>query len=337
MLEWKKSLANFDNDVIDMIVEYIDNKISPLTLNENGKQTVTKWLKKFATDKILDGIDDAAKQYLKFDDGNVTKDSAEHFLEKVGGVIVVKGMPPVKQKIAYIKGIARNRFSYWDERKGAIILNYYVEALKTYGWSDETIADDLEKEVIPKTKECSNWSEWKSLLEGWTDDVKSWETAETKPLFNEEEIGREDYSAELLDMQATFAQSNVNDLVEALTFIGRIYPHTFDEIKFKEEVHLSIISLLSELQKRYKAVEDRLEVDKNYINAFIGRSCLLEYFNPDTLDHRFSMQAVFEGKIGAFLSDIFCIFYFPLSSYKRNEIDYLIKSHIEYYEDQVSN
>lgn len=65
MLEWKKSLSNFDNDVADMISDYINSKIHPLSLNENGKQSVSKWLKKFDTEKILNAIDISAKQYLK--------------------------------------------------------------------------------------------------------------------------------------------------------------------------------------------------------------------------------------------------------------------------------
>ena len=79
MLEWKKSLATFDNDVNEMIVEYINSKIKPLGLNDNGKKSVSEWLKKFTTEKILDGIDEAAKKYLKYENGEIGEESAEVF------------------------------------------------------------------------------------------------------------------------------------------------------------------------------------------------------------------------------------------------------------------
>jgi 5-methylcytosine-specific restriction endonuclease McrA len=40
MLEWKKSLSNFDSDVADMIVDYTNSKMTPFSLNENGQQRV---------------------------------------------------------------------------------------------------------------------------------------------------------------------------------------------------------------------------------------------------------------------------------------------------------
>src|ERR1700728_4830533 len=110
-----------------MLADYIDSKISPLSLNESGKRHITEWLKKFDVETILDGIDIAAKKYLKYENNEIDQASAELFLSKIGGVIVVKNMPPIQQKIAYIKGIARNRFSYWDDKKGSIILSNYIK------------------------------------------------------------------------------------------------------------------------------------------------------------------------------------------------------------------
>ena len=46
MLEWKKSLSEFDNDVQSMLADYINSKIDPLSLNENGKRHINYWLKK---------------------------------------------------------------------------------------------------------------------------------------------------------------------------------------------------------------------------------------------------------------------------------------------------
>lgn len=53
--------------------------------------------------------------------------------------------------------------------------------MRDYDWSEEKILDDLKNEVIPKTKEAKNWTEWKTLLEKWTEDVYGWEKTERSP------------------------------------------------------------------------------------------------------------------------------------------------------------
>ena len=177
MLEWKKSLSDFDTEKVTMVSDYWASLMEPYSLNENGHKTLDQLMKKFSVDDVLESIDIATKKYLKYDnEGNIVKESVEDAFNKVGGICALKKMPAINQKLAYVKGICKNRFSYWDQRKGSIILNYYVDALKKNGWNEEQIVNDIENEVISKTKECSNWSEWKSIIEQWTDDINNWES-----------------------------------------------------------------------------------------------------------------------------------------------------------------
>jgi 5-methylcytosine-specific restriction endonuclease McrA len=175
MLEWKKSLASFDNDVLDMVMDYINSKIIPFTLNDTGRSTVSQLLKKFPADKVLDGIDEASIKYLQYNKDGLDQNSVELFITKIGGFIYIKGMPPVNQKLAYIKGIGKNRFAFWNAQKASIILNSYVKACRNYGWDDARILEDLDKEVIPLAKEANNWSAWKNTLESWIDDINKWD------------------------------------------------------------------------------------------------------------------------------------------------------------------
>lgn len=175
MLKWRESLVDLDRDTLRQVVEYINNKISPFHLKENGKRTFEKLINKFSLADILDAIDLSARKYLQYDSSDkLTQESVEDFIDKIGGILTIKNRPPVDQKLAYIKGICRNRFDYWDREKCSIILNEYVNALKNYGYTEQQILDDLENELEPKAKEAHNWSEWKSLVEGWTNDVKKW-------------------------------------------------------------------------------------------------------------------------------------------------------------------
>lgn len=151
----------------ETVIEYINDKIHPFCLNENGKKSVTELVLKFTIKQIITGVDDATMAYLKYNSNGINKEIVNTFLNKIAGVIIVKGMSPTKQKFAYIKGIARNRFQNWDSRDGVRILNNYVIALKNYGYNEEKILNDLENNVIPLTKEIENWSQWREILESW--------------------------------------------------------------------------------------------------------------------------------------------------------------------------
>jgi len=176
MLKWRESLADLDQDILNQVVECIDSKIGIFDLNERGKRTIEKLINKYDLPDILEAIDISAKQYLKYDTSdNLIKDSVEDFVNKIGGILYIKNKPPIERKLAYIKGICRKKFNYWDNKKGSIILKDYVNALREYEWTEEEILSDLVNELEPKTKEMHCWSEWKRLVEGWTDDIRNWE------------------------------------------------------------------------------------------------------------------------------------------------------------------
>lgn len=178
MFQWRNELDKLDDDLADMTIDYIENKIEKFSLNDSGTNKITGLTKKFGLADILEAIDISAGKYLRYDsDGCLTQQSAEDFINKIGGILVNKNRPPVDQKLSYIKGICRNRFNYWDVTKGSIILNNYIKVLRDYGWDEERILADLENELIPKTKETKNWSEWRGLLEKWTEDVRSWQNS----------------------------------------------------------------------------------------------------------------------------------------------------------------
>lgn len=337
MLEWKKSLATFDDDVTEMIVEYIDSKIKPLSLNENGKKSVSEWLKKFSTDKILDGVDAAASKYLKYQDGQIEKDSAELFLSKIGGVIAVKEMPPIKQKIAYVKGIARNRFGYWDDRKGAIIINAYVTALETYGWTEEQILQDLEQEVMPLTKESNNWSQWKNTLEKWTDDINNWEKPTSKSSRRENLYDNHNITLSSLESSAQYTKSCADDRIEALIHIGSAFPN-FNSKTFQEEANLTILSFIKQLETLYQAYPDQeVEEENGYVANFLESNSLLEYFDLPFEAPNYGVLMFLSEKCSDIFEDLLSDFYLPRTLYKRKDIDILLNMYRQYYDEQYAS
>ena len=168
----EKSDQNF-RKVKEKILGYINDLVRGVMVN--NIDFLDKLLKKYGVKEILKAIDISAEKYLKFGDKGHTRESVETFLDRIGGIVVNNNRPMVENKCSYIKGICRNRFHYWDNRIGAIIMNNYVKALRDYGCTESRILHDLETEVQPKTLECDNWSQWKNFLEKWTEDIKQWE------------------------------------------------------------------------------------------------------------------------------------------------------------------
>ncbi len=333
MLEWKKSLSNFDNDVVEMISDYINSKIQPLSLNENGKKSVAKWLKKFDIEKILDAVDISAKQYLKFENGELDKESAELYLSKIGGVIVVKNLPPVKQKLAYIKGTARNRFSYWDDRKGSIILSNYVTELEKH-YDEKQLLDDLENEIFKITKKAKNWSEWKNTLESWTDDIKKWDKSNSKEARRESLYERNEISLDSLESGAHFTKCCADDKIESLIHIGSAFPD-FNSKTFAKESNLTILSFVNQIQELYNSAPGKeIEEDKEFVPNFLETCSLGEYFDiPDSATN-YGVLLVLSEKSREIIEDMFTDFYLPRTLYKRKDIDILLKLYQQYYDKQ---
>jgi len=267
MFNWRKELDKLDTDTTDMVIDYIENKIDQFTLAESGSQSISKLTKKYDLADILESIDISAKKYLHYDnDGALSKESAEEFITKIGGILVNKNRPPIEQKVSYIKGICRNRFSYWNPQSGSIILNDYIKALSDYGWSEDKIISDLENELIPKTKSCKNWSEWRDLLAKWIEDVKGWEQ-------NENEYSYEIEDEDLANTVEELFRERTN-IIPALDYIGKAFESYTNEELLKK-VDLTVLNYLTELEKYYLLAEEERGPKPSHIKA--ARALLVLY------------------------------------------------------------
>ena len=175
MLEWKKSLENVEEEYIQMIISYVENKITPYTLNDNGKTNIIGWLKTFKVEEILEAIDISAKKNIKYYTEEVHQESIEIFISKIKGILHTRRMKPTAQRIAYINGIGRNQIHNWDERLCKIILNQYAKALSNYGKQEFEILDDLENEIKPFTIKARKWDDWKNQMNHWISNIHDWE------------------------------------------------------------------------------------------------------------------------------------------------------------------
>jgi Restriction endonuclease len=249
MFEWRKALQQISDDTNDMVISYIEDHIAHFSLNESGTKKISALTKTYDLADILESIDISAKKYLRYDsDGKITQDSAEEFLSKIVGILVNKNKPELDKKASYIKGICRNKFSYWNPQTGSIILNNYIKALRDHGWSDNRILIDLENEVQPKTIECKNWSQWRNFLEKWTEDIQGWDDREDE---GETTITDEDLSETVSELFRE--RSNV---IPALEYIGKPF-RDFNSEDLGKKIDTLIINYLADLQEYFTEQQDR--------------------------------------------------------------------------------
>ncbi|TXF91048.1 HNH endonuclease [Neolewinella aurantiaca] len=320
MLKWKKSLDTLDSDVGEMISEYVESRIKPFTLSEKGTLGLENHIKKFGVNDLLNGIDVGLEKYLKYNSGGeLEQSSVETFLDKLGGIIAIQNMPPIKQKLAYIKGIARNRFNYWDNRKGSIILSHYVQALEDYGWSEEKILEDLETEVIKISKESNNWSEWRRVLEKWTQDIRGWEKSQST-----NQVQSMEFSFEDLERHAYMTQCEISDNIGTILYIADI----FEGFNKEEFIH-KIISSIS----KFLIEENDFERDKEkdeIVFEFMEREGFNQYFDYSKGDEsKFGIRIKISSIIDELITEIFGSIHYPSKRYSRKDCEILMRNHIE--------
>lgn len=112
MLEWRSGLTALDEELVEHICAHIAAK-SDFKPNENGKQGIRKWVKKFSVQEILDAVDASFAQYLRFSGEKATTESWELAFSKVpavGSIQKKQKDKPYLKDLYYIQAICRNRF-----------------------------------------------------------------------------------------------------------------------------------------------------------------------------------------------------------------------------------
>jgi len=232
--KWKKSLEKLDEQEIDLLVNYINNLISPFSLSEQGKANLGNLAREFSVQDIMEAVP-KGKKYLKTNnEGEFNEESVVTFLKKLGGIIANSRKTPIDAKLSHIRAIGRNSFAYWDDSRGYILLNDYVKARKRQGYSEGQILVDLDSEVIPRTKSARNWSEWTTIIEELSEDALPDSNVNQHELTNDDNeedvfidgaaIGEE----EIIET-ASFVAMNTVMLYEFLKYIGAPFGDVNDD------------------------------------------------------------------------------------------------------------
>lgn len=164
--------SDTDEKVVDRLVEYIESKMPGHSINANGHKRIDGYVKKYSYDAIVKAINISAEQYLEYDGDAVTGDSADVFLNKIGGILHNLHLSPIDGEIAHVKYLARKRLSFFNEFRTTQLLKRYVDALKSADYSEEDVLNDLQSEMKSLIYKSNSWYSWKNAVESWIDDLK---------------------------------------------------------------------------------------------------------------------------------------------------------------------
>lgn len=150
MISWRDELQSFSDDVVDIIEEKINEKMSPFSINESGKKNIARWIKKFEVKEILDAIELSAD--IKIKGLSVTSEMAEVFFNYIPKMATVKRKPEAERKIFYVRGILKNRIYVNETHVLPLIKNWIARG------------GDIE-ELIEFSKTVRNWTEFRIAME----------------------------------------------------------------------------------------------------------------------------------------------------------------------------
>lgn len=170
-------------------IDYIEGKIYPYTLRENGRANISSLFRKYSEELLIECVDIGISQYFQYDsNGDLIQDSAQEFLNKLGGIAYNKSRNPIDQEVCHQKNKCKNSYAYWNDSKAEEIFNDYIRALRNAGWSDEQILNDLQTAVSRLSNKCYNWTQWSEQMLSWIQDIEHWNDGDTITIQQEESI-----------------------------------------------------------------------------------------------------------------------------------------------------
>jgi hypothetical protein len=119
MLQWRDEAEGQKNDAVDEIAKRVIERGGGYGPNENGRNNIRRWLKRFTVAEVLAGLDEAFDKHMAFPQKGKPDTAAwEVAFAKIPTYAryqQIAAEKPYMGRLAYIQGILRRRF---DDRYG---------------------------------------------------------------------------------------------------------------------------------------------------------------------------------------------------------------------------
>lgn len=151
MVKWKDELLSLEDKKVDMFEGFIKKHYGKsISLHDQGRQNIKKWLKQYPLDLIIDAFVEAMNSL-----GNDTTNEALNMaFDKIPSIAyyMKNPMSERQKKIYYLRKILINRLNYVD--KG-----------KAYRWIDELLDSEFSFEELKSIcSTCKHWTDFRSQI-----------------------------------------------------------------------------------------------------------------------------------------------------------------------------
>lgn len=142
------------------VIELINESIYLYTISKSFENSVSEWCKNYDLSLIKEAIEIGKKQYLIYNGDEVTDESSNEYLNKLGGIIHNLSKDPIEQKINHILNTLPYVFNDYNKYKTKETLIKFVNELHDiYNLEDEKIISILNDEQN-RLYDYQNWNEW---------------------------------------------------------------------------------------------------------------------------------------------------------------------------------
>lgn len=130
LLQWRDGLNDLESQKVDAVEQRIRERTG-WGVNENGRQDLRKWVRRYGLDEVLDAVEISFDQYLEWQDEKPVSDTwnkAFAFIPRIVSVRRRQSDKPYLRDLFYIRGILRNRLNYCRDAVAMSLLEQAVEA-----------------------------------------------------------------------------------------------------------------------------------------------------------------------------------------------------------------
>lgn len=163
LLQWRDGLNSLNSEITDAAIDYFNSKWSENMLSEYGKQKIKVAVKRYGLNNVIEMIDTQYDKYYAFDKDETY--NCKLIFEKVLKALNYNSLPAYRQKIAYIKGIIKNKMTYFNEKK------FYCIIKEINNSESYDLLCYIEEEI--KKYPSIKYSELESIIHGLINDFNT--------------------------------------------------------------------------------------------------------------------------------------------------------------------
>lgn len=119
MMRWKKEVADMKGYEVSKIMDYVEEEFG-ISINENGKVSLQKYIKKFGFSEVLESANIAFSQYSD-------AETAFSYIPRICATRKEQVEHPEYKDIYYLSKIAQAHCTYYDKQRIVKFLKRYYE------------------------------------------------------------------------------------------------------------------------------------------------------------------------------------------------------------------